>query len=288
MATSTYADIAESLGLNERKQAKRPRHASEPTRVSLFGDISRTSADRLPDPLVIPDLTAELRLESMTESIIFWLTREFGTKSFVDAQAEFHHLSGRFFHDDPIYHERTTYFLDYFIYERPFHERKTPFELFLGAGVLESIPVTYEVQRAFERLAVLGHSLYKIKKIDHDKMILVDALESRIVYEVRGEKSFFGGFEEGLYIQCFVFPLGGAFCLSQGVLFHPKSCMRVIAKYLAEVQKDNPTFKKTDVLFPLARRNLDLLRHRNLEAKVVYSWLLAKNKKVKVATEKSA
>src|SRR5690606_37505465 len=113
---------------------------------------------------------------------------------------------GRVFHDDFFYHQRMSYFLDYFTFVRPIQgslrendQGSTPYKIFMASPYLLENQASELVCRRFAALENFRHSLFQIVKISKNRMVLRDLLD-RQKFEIRSDnRIFFQGFTPGSF-----------------------------------------------------------------------------------------
>lgn len=250
---------------------------SEPTRISNFGDISTVSNNKLSDPLELLQQSHDPSLADLIDAIIYWIQVSYGVDEFVLAQTEFQRLTGKVFYDDSFYHQRMGYFLDYFIFERPFSGGLDPqavkpsaFHSFLSSDYFISLKFQERLANRFNQLESFQHSLFQITKVAKGRMTIKNLFTKDKVVIFNEEEFFFRGFAKGWIIQGFLFHIGSVHILSQGMVLHPPQVLKLVKKMVGGWKKKNEQ-DHFPLLSQLARNNLAYLRHRNIPILQIYS-----------------
>lgn len=252
------------------------RYPSEPTRIQRYGDISSVSSNEVLSALDALKVTTNLDLSELKEALIQWSQNEIGLDEFITAQSEFQALTGRVFYDDSCYHQRITYFLDYFVFQRPVSKNNqiiTPYSSFLQSPFyLGGSNMTQGNKENLENLQNFQHSIYMCKKVNDRKIILKDLIHKTKNEVFTHEDHSFNGFPSKSIVQGFIFELNHRKLISSGIIIHPPGSASFIKKYIKKTLKEDP-HNKMKILTQLARKNLDLLRHRNIDVRKIYSSL---------------
>lgn len=250
---------------------------SEPTRFSNFGDISSVSGSKMVDPIEHLKTSDDLSVSEMIEGIIHWTQNKYGTDEFVSAKTEFHSLTGRVFPDEPFYHQRMSYFLDFFTFQRPIQGKLhtndggfTPFSNFLESQFFGKNKKSSLLKQKFTDLGNFKHSLFMILKVNKNKMILRDLFDKEKIEFGKNHHFFFNGFAYGAIFQGFIFRLASSPHISQGVILHPPNVSRIIRKSIRQLKKEqNPDHLK--LMANLAKHHLNFMRQRFGDSKKIYS-----------------
>ena len=255
---------------SQNQSGKKRQH--EPTRINRFGDISQVSTVGFDTPLDSIHQEGVLTLEQRLEAIIAWSQSHFGLDEFKLARKEFQFLTGRVFHDDPFYDQRMSYFLDYFVFQRPVSKEKnsaTPYHVFLQSQFLKERDIHPHKLEQLKELTSFVHSLFSIKRKKKSSMVVKNLFNNEVIELFDGFNQSLAGFSSGSVIQGFTFNLAGKYILSNGILLHPKSVTRTISKIVRNHIKSNNS-SNIKILSSLAKKNLNIQRHRHIEDKKIY------------------
>lgn len=204
--------------------------------------------------------------DRVLESIVEWVSREFGADHIVQAKEEFYWKTGKVFPDDEFFSSRMGYFLDHFIFQRLFGVKNptlagmTPFQAYYEIfGREEDIP-----------LKDTRHGIFQIQRIrDHD-LTVVDLLsEQKHVISRRDHESFAGLHKKDVF-QGFLYFGDSKTLMSRGLLFHPEAAVGVIKKTIKRAKK-NRELEDLKLLSRFARQQLRQLRHRHVDPKTIYA-----------------
>ncbi len=253
-------------------------HAVSARKLSLGrgADISQLSIDGPPDPIKALRNSDDYSLSDLLETIIHWAQNEFGIEEFTQALSDFQQIIGRVFHDEPFYHERMTYFLDYFTFQRPLignlrenDNLMTPYLKFMQSDFLKDGKLPQRVIDEFSLLEKNRHSIFQIVKIQDIKMTIKDLVTGLKSHILPRDYGSFQGFNKSDILQGFVFDPEGRARLSTGVIIHPSEVARTIKTRLTKSRKTQE-FEEIHFFAKLARQNAHYLRHRNICPKKVY------------------
>lgn len=249
----------------------------EPTKTANLGDISAVSANFIPDSMASLRQGDEPQLEALTEVVLLWAKEVFGQDQIVAALADFHKLTGTFNFDDAFYHERTSYFLDYFVFQRPLPPHltngdgaATPLHCFLKAQAIASHGLPQRVNEAFSDLVAFRHSVFAIAKVLPTSCVVVD-LVTKVRLEIEGQgRHIFEQMPKALIFQGFIFNFDGKNHISQGIICHSHDARRYIKANVKQAMKAKD-FSELGLLFSLAKQNLAFARLKRIDAKTAYS-----------------
>jgi hypothetical protein len=201
----------------------------------------------------------------LTEAVLDWIGQFYSLERFAVAKEAFFAAAGKVFPDDPIYNQRMEYFLEYFVFQRPFEipiegiANVTPYELFARLGRKPELCVIDSVR----------HSIFEILKVKEDQITITDLLiDERLTVHQVSKASIFEIIKKELF-QGFVFFNEGTVTLGRGLIFHPKQVNKIIRKNLKKAMK-KPEGNGEESLFALARQQLKSYRHHNVHPKQIY------------------
>ncbi len=197
--------------------------------------------------------------DSFIESLIQAFVSTSGTKPIIEAKEDFFQQGGKIFAEDDNYHQRIYYFLNHFIFERPFNalSRTTPFLDHLESGAAKSM------------IEGFTHSLFKILRVKPDHIYLKDLFTENRLRVDKQELEVFEGIAKGDVFQGFLLHQGSITYLSRGLIFHPGRSHKIILNLLKQERKSQ-RFGKGQILFALARQQLKHTRLKHVDPKIVY------------------
>ena len=226
---------------------------SHSRKLSVWGDISLA----MPENEVSAE-SGPLETGQQIEYILHWACSKYGEKTFKIAQEEFFLLSGKYFHDNLNYHQRINYFLDYFIFERKISDLtkaidyEPPYYTLINSEEFALSELDREIIRDILDLRKSIHSLFVIKKVNIDYLIVEDLFttDKRRISPMKGQA--FIGMEKGQIFQSFLYSCKGKYLLSKGIIIHPRQAWSSILKQCKKFRK-NKSFNKFIYLMKLAK-----------------------------------
>jgi hypothetical protein len=214
-----------------------------------------------------PRSDVESLIDNQIENILEWSHNIFGSEQLILAKEEFYTKMGKIFPEDDFFNRRISYFVDYFLFERPLrskckHNSMTPFNSYKE---LEGSP---KIQRA-------SHSIYQVLKVNQKSLHIEDLISGeRFKIEPSDHTSFEGIVKKDLF-QGFIYDVEDQTILSRGLVFHNAQVHGLIKKHLKMLRK-NDLFNREQILSLLARTHLRHIRHSHVSAKRFYEKELNK------------
>ena len=174
--------------------------------------------------------------------------------------------AGKVFHDDPLYEERTTAFLEWFALERPGDDGRVPAERFLAEEQLDDL----EGQWA-HALSRAHRSLFEVREVSDDGHILVDDLLAGNAFAV-SERRRLPGIEPGEILEArvvanIVRPPEVLF--TRAFQFHPREAMIELRRQAVRARAAGEP--RATTLFRLLRLRLKALRYGHVAAAKIYA-----------------
>lgn len=201
-------------------------------------------------------------IEEKIENILLWTHRKVGSEQLIAAKEQFYWKTGKFFSDDYFYVNRITYFIDYFIFERPLETSgpfagNTPYKCYLQEEKNTSIETFI-------------HSIFSVQKISESHIFLKDLSNPKVKHKVsRPDFESFDGILKHDIIQGFLYKIDGQLWLSRGLIFHPYKAYRTIKKNVRKhIKQENS--QMILMLNQLARQQLRHKRHEHVNPKIFY------------------
>ena len=200
-------------------------------------------------------------IEEEIEKILLWAHQKIGSEQLVQAKEQFYWKTGEFFPDDVFYVNRISYFIDYFVFERPLETSnefagKTPYDCY------RDIYPTLSIQDFM-------HTIFSVQKVSDTGIILKDIV-GKSKYKVSNQNSeSFDGILKNDIFQAFLYKVDDQFWLSRGLIFHPYKAYRCIKKNIRkELKKEDLQINL--LLHKFARQQLRHRRHEHVNPRVFY------------------
>jgi hypothetical protein len=183
----------------------------------------------------------------------------------VRAREEWAERSGRVFHDDPLYEERTVAFLEWFALDRPGPDGRRPAQRFL----VEERPEGLDADQA-RALAHSHRSLFEVRALG-DGFIVVEDLLGGAPFEVTERRRLPGVaegevFEARLTASVSATP---ALLFTRAFQFHPREAHAQLRK-LAQAARESGESREA-ALFRMLRLRLKALRYGHVGADKIYA-----------------
>ena len=167
----------------------------------------------------------------------------------------------------------------FFTFQRPIQILKeadkghTPFSQFVCSSFFCTENIPQDLQKKFYDLANFRHSLFKVVRVRKNGVILKDIFAGDKIHVIDSAREMlFQCLPCGAVYQGFLFHMDGKIHLSQGLLLHPPSVSRLIARTVRRLEGDY-SFNQMKYMANLARLNLNHIRHTKSDAKKVYAQL---------------
>ena len=182
----------------------------------------------------------------------------FGLESIAEHKGIYFEKYGKVFPDDNNYHERINYFLDQLIFETP----------------NSSSPI-YESVIDDEGIHGFLHSIFKIRKLKTNYMEVIDLFSNQSFdIDITNYKNLLLIAEKDDIFQGFLYfnKNNDQLIPSQGILFHPKKCKKLLKKFIKNA-KNKDSYDKQEILSSLAKYQIKYRRMRHLKAQDIYKQL---------------
>lgn len=246
------------------------------TKMSNWGDIS--SATNATDTSIHSDHNLKT-INGQLEFLIEWSVDKYGQEAFIAAKEEFYLLAGKFFYDESNYHDRSHYFMDYFLLERKITDLKnqinsdSPYFEYINSDdfALSDQPDT--VKNSILDLRNHKHSIFTVKKTSLSKLVLIDLLTKDKIEVEPMEGQIFHGLEKGQIFQSFVYTWNGKLLLSRGLVLHPRQSWPIILKWCKLLRKSQSNQPATSIL-KLAKTQIESLIRKPQVVKNFYKTSL--------------
>lgn len=205
-------------------------------------------------------------LADMLDRVIAFAARD--EAELVRAREEWSEKAGRVFHDDALYEERTTAFLEWYALERPGSDGKVPATRFLNEAHPDK-PLD-ELDRSWvQALATTHRSLFEVREVKEGE-ILMDDLVGGGAFAVT-ERRRLPGVEpsEILEVRLVANPVTPPQVLfTRAFQFHPREARPELKRHAELARKAGES--RAELLFRLLRLHLKALRYQHVAADKIY------------------
>jgi hypothetical protein len=241
------------------------------TKMSPWGDISAATGEESSEEHQINLNT----ISGQLEHIINWSVDTYGQDTFAKAKEEFYLLAGKFFYDDPYYHQRIHYFLDYFIFERKISDHlqkvngEAPYFEYINSDTFALSANDDSVQKSILDLRNFKHSIYLVKKVSLSELTVVDLLSKEKFKLSPTDNQTFQGLQKGQVFQSYVYDWNGKYHLSKGVVLHPRQSWGVILK-ACKIFRKNQKIQPHSLIMSAAKLQIDSKIRKPQAIKIFY------------------
>ena len=205
-------------------------------------------------------------LADMLDRVIAFAARD--EAELVRAREEWSEKAGRVFHDDALYEERTTAFLEWYALERFGSDGKLPATRFLTEAHADK-PLD-DLDRAWvHALATTHRSLFEVREV-RDGEILLDDLVGGGAFAVT-ERRRLPGVEpsEIVEVRLVANPVTPPQVLfTRAFQFHPREARPELKRHAELARKAGES--RAELLFRLLRLHLKALRYQHVAADKIY------------------
>ncbi len=188
------------------------------------------------------------------------------------AKAEYFRLTGEVFEDDKVFEQRMASFLDYYLFDRPSSEGRTPAVELLEHRLPSAAEPAISAYRSFTETV---HGLFEVRKLGKG-LVRLRELYTGKDYDVT-ERRQLPGLEKGDILEARLIPFGGHLLFSGAFCYHPKAASSAIRKEVKRRKKEEPEKSVKDLAWECARMALKVDRYRQIAVDKIYDF---KNKKL--------
>lgn len=188
------------------------------------------------------------------------------------AKAEYFRMTGELFEDDKLFEQRMASFLDYYLFDRPNAQGKTPAEELLEQRAASAPPEALGAYRGFTETV---HGLFEVRKLGKGTVRLRE-LHSGKDYDVT-ERRHVAGLEKGDILEARLIPFAGRLLFSGAFCYHPKVAAAAIRKEMKRRKKEQPDRPAKELAWDCAHMALKAERYRQIPIEKIYDF---ENKKL--------
>ena len=206
-------------------------------------------------------------LADMLDRVIAFAARD--EAELVRAREEWAEKAGRVFHDDALYEERTTAFLEWYALERFGSDGKLPATRLLADAHDGGAPLDVMDRKWLHALATTHRSLFEVREVKEGE-ILLDDLVGGGAFAVT-ERRRLPGVEpsEIVEVRLVANPVTPPQVLfTRAFQFHPREARPELKRHAEAARKAGES--RADLLFKLLRLHLKALRYQHVAADKIY------------------
>jgi hypothetical protein len=242
------------------------------TKMSNWGDISSASEsayNKAGDELEIETINQQI------EFLIEWAVSKYGQEAFVTAKEEFYLLAGKFFYDEPNYHDRSHYFMDYFLLDRQITDHTSqikndaPYFEYINSDDFALAKISPRIKNSMLDIRDFRHSIFSVKNSSLSHLVLIDLLTKEKINVEPMKGQIFHGLEKGQIFQSFVYNWNGKLLLSKGIVLHPSQSWPVILKW-CKILRNSQTNQIIAAKLKLAKVQIESLIRKPQAVKNFY------------------
>lgn len=190
----------------------------------------------------------------------------------VSAKAEYFQRTGEVHDDDKSFEMRMASFLDWYLFDRPARDGRTPAQKFFELRQWDGTPGDeLAVYRGFTETT---HGLFEVRKIGKG------AIRLRELYFEKDhdvtERRQVAGLEKGDVIEARLIPYAGNLWFSTAFLFHPRAGTKSLMKEIKRRRKKEPERDAKEIVWEAARMALKVERYRQIAVEKIYDFTLTK------------
>src|SRR5260370_6623957 len=189
-----------------------------------------------------------LSFQPYLDELIAFASSEPRKSALLAAKAEYFRLTGGLFEDDKVFEQRMASFLDFYLFDWPGSEGKTPALEFFAERSASAAETAIGAYRSFTETL---HGLFEVRKLGKGS-IRVRELYSGKDYEVT-ERRQMAGLEKGDILEARLIPFAGHLLFSGAFCYHPKAATSAIRKEVKRRKKQNPAPSAKDLSFESSR-----------------------------------
>jgi hypothetical protein len=200
------------------------------------------------------------------ELILKWSENQLGAAQIIQAKEDFYKETGKIFPEDECFNERMSYFIDYFVFQRPINTS----DIYRGLTPFHS----YLKFKADDAIKQAHHSLYQIRRHSVSQITIEDLINKETFVLKQNSNTSFEGLQKKDLFQGFLYHTQTALVLSKGLIFHHHQIHRLIKNHLKKSQNAG-NFQREYFLSRLAKIQLGNIRHAHIKPKYYYEKQLS-------------
>ncbi len=210
-------------------------------------------------------------IDAAIEKLTHWAEREFGNDELIAAREEFFLKFGKVFYDDSFFGARMSYFINYYLFERPVGKE----------GVKNIAPVRYYLDinpertdaaaiQAIHELSLCIHGIFQVIKVkSNDDAIFLNLLtQDKIPMRLPKNYRLFG-LKKNQILQGFIFRTQLGYHPAAGISYHPETVLSVLKKAIKASNK-SPDADHLNFLGRTASAQLKAIRLKHVDPKIIY------------------
>ncbi len=213
-----------------------------------------------------------LSFQPYLDELIAFASSESRKSALLAAKAEYFRLTGEVFEDDKVFEQRMASFLDFYLFDWPGSQGKTPASEFFAERSASAAESAIGAYRSFTETL---HGLFEMRKLGKGS-VRVRELYSGKDYEVT-ERRQMAGLEKGDILEARLIPFAGHLLFSGAFCYHPKAATSAIRKEVKRRKKENPGGSGKELAWECARMALKVERYRQISVDKIYDFANKKN-----------
>lgn len=190
----------------------------------------------------------------------------------IAAKADYFLKTGEVHDDDKSFEMRMASFLDWYLFDRPARDGRTPAAAFFDARQADGADA--EELAAFRGFTETLHGLFEVRKLGKGLIRLRDLYTGKD-YDVT-ERRQVAGLEKGDVIETRLIPFGGNLWFSSAFLFHPREGAKALAKEAKRRKKKEPERDPREIIWDASKMALKVERYRQIAVEKIYDFTLPK------------
>ncbi len=210
-------------------------------------------------------------IDAAIEKLAHWAEHEFGNEELISAREEFFTKFGKVFYDDAFFGLRMSYFINYYLFERPIAKE----------GVKNISPVRYYLDlnpertdaaaiQAIHELSLCIHGIFQVLKIksNEDAIFLNLLTQDKIPMRLPKNYRLFG-LKKNQILQGYIFRTQTGYHPAAGIAYHPEGVLPLLKKAIKSAIK-SPDADHLDFLGRTASTQLKATRLKHVDPKTIY------------------
>lgn len=213
-------------------------------------------------------------IDDAIERLTLWAEEEFGNDELVVAREEFFAKFGKVFHDDAFFGSRMSYFLNFYLFERPIKSSGSraisPVRFYLDTNPERTTAVAIQ---AIHELSLCMHGVFQVLKVKDEEGIFLNLLNNEKIPMKLPKTYRLFGLKKNQVLQGFIFRTNTGYHPAAGIAYHPDGTLRLIKKLIKMTPK-TPEPDHLAILGRLAATQLKATRMKHVDPKTIYKMAL--------------